>query len=184
MSAPARGREAPMSPSIPNRVAGVEGAHAPCPLRARFPPSRRSAPPSPSRTGRGRRRRGRRCRTQTRFGLAPSSVIALIARGSEFHGVLGLPPRRKHPDPVLEEVVRDVPVYRLVGLSETPDAGACGDETRARRRAPRRAGHGGSPRRGRRGSCGCPWPPGQNPSSRRGRRPRASGRISCRSSPA
>jgi hypothetical protein len=33
--------------------------------------------------------------TQTRLGAAPSSVTVLIASGSECHGVVGGPPRRK-----------------------------------------------------------------------------------------
>ena len=36
---------------------------------------------------------------QTRFELAPSSITALMARGSEFHGVVGGPPRRNTQTP-------------------------------------------------------------------------------------
>ena len=37
--------------------------------------------------------------THTRLGLAPSSVIVLMACGSECHGVVGGPPRRKIQSP-------------------------------------------------------------------------------------
>ena len=65
--------------------------------------------------------------TQTRFVLAPSSVTALMAWGREFHGVLRVAAAKEHPNAVLEEVIRYVPVDRLVGVGDA-GGGACGDE--------------------------------------------------------
>ena len=59
--------------------------------------------------------------TQTRFGLAPSSVTALMASGREFHGVLGFPPRRKTHIPFSRKS-SDISLFIASWVSVIPDA--------------------------------------------------------------
>ena len=98
MSARRAGARPPMSPSMPKRVAGLRdpALHA----ASRLSPALTAERTTQSRPNMKRSSASRSSvQTQIRFGLAPSSVTALMASGREFQGVLGFPPRRKTQTP-------------------------------------------------------------------------------------